>query len=78
MTTFKNTDLKSFQKHCFKILRSEILNPLFSNGKSAVFGKSAEYFLGLENREELFRGIPTVILLIFLLKEHHLPFHPLP
>lgn len=54
MTTFKTIDLKLFQNQCFKIFCFEIPNPLFSNGKSAVFGKYAEYFRGLEKEEELF------------------------
>lgn len=67
MTTFKNIDLKSFQKQCLKIFCFEIPKPLFSNGKSAVFGKSAEYFPDLEKGEKLVRGTTVVILLVFLL-----------
>lgn len=52
MTTFKNIDLKSFQKQCLKIFCFEIPKPLFSNGKSVVFGKPAEYFPDLEKGEK--------------------------
>lgn len=73
MTTFKNIDLKSFQKQCLKIFCFEIPKPLFSNGKSAVFGKPAEYFPDLEKGEKLVRGMTMVILLVFLLLER-MPF----
>lgn len=73
MTTFKNIDLKSFQKQCLKIFCFEIPKPLFSNGKSVVFGKPAEYFPDLEKGEKLVRNMTMVILLVFLLPER-MPF----
>lgn len=51
MTPFKNIDLKSFQKQCLTIFCFEIAKPLFSNGKSAVFGKSADCFPDPEKGE---------------------------
>ena len=69
MTTFKNIDLKSFQKQHLTIFCFEIPKPLFSNGKSVVFGISAECFPDFEKGENLGRRIAVVILLVSHLPE---------